>query len=65
MECWNRCGPAVLCYQTDRLIFWILEIVTRKNRRRRKTRTSLTLMISVKAMVNDDLIIIILKPMRG
>jgi hypothetical protein len=38
MEGWNWCGPAVLCYQTDWLIFWTLVIVTRKNRRRRKTR---------------------------
>ena len=24
MECWNRCGPAVLRYQTHWLIFWTL-----------------------------------------
>ena len=38
MGCWNRCGPAVLCYQTDWLNFWALEIVTKKPKRRRKTR---------------------------
>ena len=38
MECWNRCCSAVLCYQTKWLIFWTLMIVTRKNRRKRKTR---------------------------
>ena len=38
MEWWNRYGPAVLCYQTEWLIFWTLVIVTIKNRRRRKTR---------------------------
>jgi hypothetical protein len=37
MECWNRCGPAVLFYQTDWFI-WTLDIVTRKKRRMRKTR---------------------------
>ena len=32
--------------------------------RRMKTTTNLTLTISMKAMVNDDLTIIILKPVR-
>jgi len=38
MECWNRCGPAVLRYQTHWLIFWTLVIVKRKKKSRRKTR---------------------------
>ena len=65
MECWNPCDPAVLRYQTHWLIFWTLVIVKRKMKRRRTIRTSLTLMISVKVMVNDDLTIITLTPMRG
>ena len=27
MECWNRCGPAVLLYQTHLLISWTLGII--------------------------------------
>ena len=42
MVCWNRCGPAVLSYQTNWLTSWTLVIVSRKDRRRRKTRNSLT-----------------------
>ena len=38
MECWKRCGPAVLHYQIHWSIFWTLVIVKKKNRRRRKTR---------------------------
>ena len=53
------CGPVVLFYQTHWLISWTLMIVKRKKR-----RTSLTLAISVTAMVNDVLIIIILKHMN-
>ena len=50
-------GPAVLCYQTDWLIFWTLEIVTRKKRtRRRKTRMDEFDFDNF----SDDLIIIIL-----
>ena len=52
---WRRTDDGVL-------IFWTLVIVRRTKTKR---RTRLTLMISVKAMVNDVLIIIILKPMRG
>ena len=57
----NLCGPAVMSYQTDRLISWTLMIVKKKSGRRRKTRKSLTLTISAKATVNDVLTIIILK----
>ena len=39
MEGWNRCDPAVLCYQTNWLIFWTLVIVKRKKRRRRTKTT--------------------------
>ena len=66
MECWDRCGPAVLFYQTDRLIFWTPEIVTRKKRRRRKTSMDEFYFNDIsESQVNDDLITIILKPMRG
>ena len=41
MECWNRCGPAVLRYQTHWLILWTLAIVKRKKKRRRMRKTKM------------------------
>lgn len=46
-ECWNRCGPAVLSYQPRWLISW-----TFVKKRKRKKRTSLTLTVSVKAIMS-------------
>ena len=66
MDCWNRCGPAVLSYQTH----WLISgtpVIVKSKKIMRKTRTSLTLTISVMvvAMMNDVLTIIILTPMKG
>jgi len=38
IECWNRCGPSVLRYQTHWLIYWTMGIVTMKKRRRKNSR---------------------------
>ena len=61
MECWNRCGSAILSYQTHWLIFWTLVTVKGKKSGRIKTRTNLILTISV----NGVLKIIMLKPVSG
>ena len=61
MECWNLCDPAALSYQTHGLISLTL-VITKRKKRKGKTRMSFTLTISVKAVVNDGLTIIILKP---
>jgi len=60
MKYWNRGGTAVVFYQPHCVVdIDLLMVVKRKTRGRTKT-TSFTLMISVKTMVNDVLLIVIL-----